>query len=63
MAITEASAIATSKNGTLMTRSMMRLSTVSTTPPKNPAIVPTITPIAEAISDAITPTSSETLAP
>ncbi len=60
---TDTSASAHSRKGTLMTRSMIRLSKVSIHPPKYPEIVPTVMPISAAASDATTPTMSETWAP
>ncbi len=60
---TETVAIATSRNGTLITRSITRLSTVSVTPPKKPAVIPMRMPMTDAAREATTPTSSDTCAP
>src|SRR5437763_7361636 len=49
--------------GTARSTSAMRERSVSTNPPKNPAISPTISPIRSANPDATTPTKSEVRAP
>ena len=60
---TETRASAQSRNGTLITRSIVRLKTISTQPPKKPARSPTLMPMQAATSAASTPAVSETVVP
>ena len=61
--IRETSAMAKTRKGSDSTTSMNRDNTLSTGPPKYPAVRPTITPTTTARPEATTPTSSDIRAP
>ena len=56
---TAASAIASGRNGITRNQSVIRISTVSSRPPKNPAVIPISDPIAIVSTVAARPTNSE----
>ena len=58
-----ASTMASSSAGNAIIRSVKRMSTPPTMPPKKPAVIPTRAPIATAMPLATTPTMSEVRAP
>ena len=60
---TAASAIASGRNGITRNQSVIRISTVSIHPPKNPAVMPISEPIAIVSTVAANPTSNETREP